>query len=114
MGVLFWADGMLKHGFRVEFWLGHVQAFHEKSITRTTLSSSTCAFMESSPAGACLESLPRSWPCCKKVSSSRFKSSAPVVHPLEFWAGPNNQFPVQWGKAWAGGGMPCGEQNRLF
>jgi hypothetical protein len=25
-----WADGMLKNEFRVECWLGHVQAFHEQ------------------------------------------------------------------------------------
>jgi len=53
-------------------------------------------------------------PAAKRASSSRSKSSAPVVHPSEFWAGPKNQFPVQWLKAWVGGGMPCGEENRLF
>jgi hypothetical protein len=30
VGVLPWGDGMLKNGFMVECWLGHVQAFHEQ------------------------------------------------------------------------------------
>jgi len=30
VAVLLWADGILKHGFRVECWLGNVRVFQEQ------------------------------------------------------------------------------------